>query len=74
MRCMREDVATDSLAEVLVTIYWGPHGCHRDTPTLGVGDQEAKMTKWSKVAHMAVQPITTPNINVVVSHGVGDSM
>ena len=50
MRCMREDVATDSLIEVLVTIYWGPHGCHRDTPTLGVGDHGAKMTKWSKVA------------------------
>ena len=40
MRCMREDVATDSLVEVLVTISWGPHGCHRHVPTLSVGDHE----------------------------------
>ncbi len=26
MRCLREDVATDSLAEAWVTIYWGLHG------------------------------------------------
>ena len=26
LRCLREDVATDSLVEVWVTIYWGLHG------------------------------------------------
>ena len=26
VRCLREDVATDSLVEAWVTIYWGLHG------------------------------------------------
>ena len=26
VRCLREDVATDSLVEAWVTIYWGQHG------------------------------------------------
>ncbi len=26
VRCLRKDVATDSLVEVWVTIYWGLHG------------------------------------------------
>ena len=35
MRCLREDVVTDSLVEAWVTIYWAYVGA----PTLGGGDQ-----------------------------------
>ena len=47
VRCLREDVATDSLLEVWVTISWGLHGCHCDAPILGGGDQGGIMTKWT---------------------------
>ena len=49
VRYLREDVATDLLVEVLVTISWGLHGHHHATctPTLGDGDQGDTMTKWS---------------------------
>ena len=34
MRCLREDVAIDSLVEAWVTIYWGLCGAYAGTPTL----------------------------------------
>ena len=36
VRCLREDVATDSLLEVWVTISWGLHGRHHTTPWVWV--------------------------------------
>ena len=32
VRCLRKDVATDSLMEAWVTIYWGIHGHPTGTP------------------------------------------
>ena len=48
MRCLREDVATDSLVEVWVTIYWGLHGHPMDTAAVhahGLRGQRGQILK-----------------------------
>ena len=48
LRCLREDVATDSLVEVWVTIYWDLHGHLMGTAAVhahGLGGQRGQILK-----------------------------
>ena len=61
MRCTEVDMATDSLAEVGVTIYCGLHGLQGGRPPASAwapwGVCRATTTKCSDATNMVVQPL-----------------
>ena len=82
LRCLREDVATDSLAEAWVTIYWGLHehllgaaAVHAHGLGGAVGSEEPKFESLAKCSPLldlgSLVPWCTPTSNwrAVVTHG-----
>ena len=55
MRCLKEDMATDSLVGAWVTIYWGLLGHPTGTAAVNAHGLRATMTKWCKVVQEVVK-------------------